>query len=68
MGRKGVERHEPISVSVLEKFPEFNACKEKFEGTWYQFFQKFQGYDDEITLYFEGFDGITYWQFPYEGV
>ena len=52
MGRKGVERHEPVSVSVLEKFPEFNACQDKFKGTWYQFFQKFQGYEDEITLYF----------------
>ena len=58
MGQKGAECHDPSSISMLEGFPEFNACKEKFEGTWYQFFQKFQGYDDEITLYFtQGFDG-----------
>ena len=58
MGGKEVEHHEPISISVLENFLEFNACKEKFEGTWYQFFQKFKGYEDEITLYFaQGFDG-----------
>ena len=58
MRRKGVEHHEPVSVSVVEFLPEFNACQEKIEGTWYQFFQKFQGYDDEITLYFtQGFDG-----------
>ena len=53
MGRKGVERHKPISNSVLECLPEFNACKEKFEGTnLYHFFKKIQGYDDEITLNF----------------
>ena len=43
---------------MLENFPEFNACQEKFEGTQYQFFQKFQGYEDEITLCFtQGFYG-----------
>ena len=52
MGWKGVEFHELSYVSMLEGFPEFNACKEKFEGTWYKFFQTFQGYDDKITLYF----------------
>ena len=53
MGRNGVERHESISISMLEGIPKFNACKDKFEGTnWYRFFEKFQGYDDEITLYF----------------
>jgi hypothetical protein len=52
MGIKGVEHHEPVYVSVLEGLLEFNTCKEKFEGTWYQFFQKVQGYDDEITLHF----------------
>ena len=58
MGRKGVECHEPSFVSLLEGFPKFNACKKRFEGIWYQFFQKFQGYDDEITLKFaQGFDG-----------
>ena len=58
MGKKGPEHHEPSSVSMLEGFPEFNACKEIFEGIWYQFFQKFQGHDDNITLKFaQGFDG-----------
>ena len=41
MGMKVVEFHEPDYVSMLEGFPEFNACKEIFEGTSYQFFQKF---------------------------
>ena len=50
MGQKGATRHEPSFVSVLEFFPEFNACKEIFEGVWYRFFQKFQGHDDDITL------------------
>ena len=57
MGWKGATRHEPSFVSVLEGFPEFNACKEIFEGV-YQFFQKFQGHDDDITLKFsQGLDG-----------
>ena len=33
MGRKGVEHHELTSISMLEGLLEFNACKEKFEGT-----------------------------------
>ena len=58
MGQKGATRHEPSSVSMLEGFPEFNSYKKRFEGIWYQFFQKFHGYDDEITLKFaQGFDG-----------
>ena len=58
MGQKGASRHETNFVSVLEGFPEFNACKEIFEGVWYQFFHEFQGHDDEITLKFaQGFDG-----------
>ena len=57
MGQKGVVHHESNSISILEGFPEFNACKEKFGCIWYQFFQKFQGRDDDITLKFaQGFD------------
>ena len=52
MGGKGATRHELSYVFVLEGFPKFNACKEIFEGVWYQFFQKFQGHDDDITLKF----------------
>ena len=52
MGQKGVAHHEPNFVSVLEGFPESNACKEIFEGVWYHFFQRFQGHDNDITLKF----------------
>ena len=70
MGRKGAIHHEPNFVSVLEGFPESNACKEIFEGVWYHFFQRFQGHDNDITLKLsQGFNGkvihigILSWQF-----
>ena len=58
MGQMGAECHELGFVSMLECFSKFNACKEIFECIWYHFLQKFQGYDDRITLKFaQGFDG-----------
>ena len=46
-------RHEPKTYADLEALPEYEASKHIFQkATWEPFFNKFDGYDDTITLQF----------------
>ena len=55
----GVDRHEPSTCQVLENTPAFQASKSLFYANgWFQFFNRFNGYDDKVSLCFaKTFDG-----------
>ena len=53
------DHHESTSMKDLEQIPEYNACKRMIEESGLRvFFEKFQGFDNEVTLQFaKGFNG-----------
>ena len=55
----GIDHHEPSTRQVLENISSFQASKELFAAHgWFQFFNHFSGYDDEVSLQFSNtFDG-----------
>lgn len=49
----GSDHHKPIMKQDFEKMPEYNATEALFqEFGWDKFFNKFQGYNDQVTLAF----------------
>lgn len=55
----GIDRHEPSTRQVLENISSFQGSRELFVvHGWFQFFNRFSGYDDEVSLQFsKTFDG-----------
>ena len=55
----GIDRHEPSSRQVLENISSFQASKALFATHgWFQFFNHFNGHDDDVSLQFaNSFDG-----------
>ena len=55
----GIDRHEPSSRQVLENTHSFQASKSLFAANgWFQFFNRFNGHDDDVSLQFaKTFDG-----------
>ena len=49
----GVAHHEPIFTLVFENSLEYNATKQLFQELgWVEFLYKFQGFNDQVSLYF----------------
>ena len=49
----GIDHHEPLTHQVLENTLAFQASKSLFSAnSWFQFFNRFNGYDDEVSLCF----------------
>ena len=57
----GVDRHEPIFRQGFENSLEFNATKALFkEFNWVKFHEKFEGFNDQVSLAFaRGFKDCT---------
>ena len=55
----GIDRHEPSSQHVLENTHPFQASKSLFVANgWFQFFNRFNGHDDDVSPQFaKTFDG-----------
>ena len=55
----GIDHYEPSTRQVLENISSFQASRELFAAYgWFQFFNRFSGYDDEVSLQFsKTFDG-----------
>ena len=50
----GVDHHEPIFKLGFENSSEYNATKQLFqEFGWAEFLYKFQGFNDQVSLYFD---------------
>jgi len=46
-----VDRHDMKSMQALEAQPEYNSCKKMLRvAKWHEFFMKFQGFNDQVTL------------------